>query len=94
MYITWTDRNPLLSRSGFNVLRSQSLDLGSFRRVNPSPIQELEFLDTGLLPNTVYYYYITHVDDLGNTEQWTSIFDGETGPTDDSDSGARIIRVY
>jgi fibronectin type 3 domain-containing protein len=42
---------------GYNVYRSTALD-GTFTKINSAPITAVSYADTGLTPNTIYYYQV------------------------------------
>jgi glycosidase len=57
--------NAVTRAAGYNVYRSP-LSGGGFVKVNPSPITNLQFIDTGLRNARLYYYVVRAVDVFGN----------------------------
>lgn len=56
----------------YNIYRSQSPG-GPYAQVNPTPVREPSWMDSGLILNTEYFYCVTAVDRRGNE----SVFSAE-----------------
>ena len=67
--------------TGYNIYRSASF-LNSYNLINatPIPLTTTTYHDTGLTPNTTYYYYVMAWIDSSDVE-YTGIFAGFTKPT-------------
>jgi hypothetical protein len=87
--VEWT-RNGVRNRTrrvppvlGFNVMRSESDQAGTFARVNPLPIpaDQNSFIDETITPGITYYYQVFALTDSLESLQWTPTFSGfETPP--------------
>jgi len=75
VHIKW---DSVSGASGYNVYRSISSS-GTYEKVNTEPIESTSFADTGLSPASAYYYKITSVNDIGESEKSLSIFATTTG---------------
>jgi fibronectin type 3 domain-containing protein len=65
VYLDWDD-NSESDLWGYNVYRSTSNGTG-YAKVNPSPIMDSNYTDTGRTNGTTYYYVVTAAD-AGNNE--------------------------
>jgi hypothetical protein len=63
----------------YNVYRSD-LPGGPYVRANADPVDHTLFVDTGLLPSTLYFYVVTAVDRSGNESAPSSEGGGSTNP--------------
>jgi fibronectin type 3 domain-containing protein len=48
--------------AGFNLYRSEE-PTGGFKKINSTPILQASYIDSTIVANTVYYYYVTAIDD-------------------------------
>jgi hypothetical protein len=53
---------------------------GPYQRVNIDPVDHAVFMDTGLLPNTRYYYVVSSIDRSGNESGYSTEFSASTNP--------------
>ncbi len=64
---------------GYHLYRSQGDPGGPFVRVNSSEIAATSYLDEGLEPETLYFYYVNKVDTNGTESSHTGVFYVLTG---------------
>ena len=62
--LTWT---AVADAAGYNVYRSTSSD-GTYTKINTVPVTSSSFTDTGLTDSTTYYYSVTAVNLIGESE--------------------------
>jgi hypothetical protein len=64
MSLSWL-RGIELDLAGYNVYRS-TVSGGGYAKLNPAPVTDSVFRDSGLLSDTMYYYVVTAVDSSAN----------------------------
>jgi parallel beta-helix repeat protein len=62
---------------GYNIYHSESVFIG-YTKANSEPVDDFEFVDTGLDEITEYFYKITAVDDYGLESDFSGIVNGFT----------------
>jgi hypothetical protein len=65
---------------GYHLYRSLGDPNGPFVQVNASEIAATSYLDEGLEPETLYFYYVNKVEMDGTETDWTGTFYVLTGP--------------
>ncbi|WP_307204969.1 LamG-like jellyroll fold domain-containing protein [Paenibacillus harenae] len=74
---------------GYNVYRSTAVD-GTYTKINSAPITTASYSDTGLTPNTIYYYQVGVAG--GSTSAVVSATTGGTGvPSLDASSYTLMV---
>ncbi len=63
--ISWTGSTDDVLVTGYNVYRSTSLG-GTYTKINTNPVNAVTYTDTGLTPNTAYFYKVAATDAAGN----------------------------
>ncbi|QYR22777.1 fibronectin type III domain-containing protein [Paenibacillus sp. sptzw28] len=71
--LSWTAVSGAL---GYNIYRSTAAD-GTFTKINSEPLTSVSYSDTGLTPNTIYYYQVGVAG--GSTSSVVSATTGGTG---------------
>jgi hypothetical protein len=74
--LSW-DLNTELDVVGYFIYRSLSMS-GQFKKINPNPINDYEYIDYDLIENTIYYYKITAIDDVNLESKFSGISYGKT----------------